>query len=152
MTAALVAAFVALSGVVLWSVIGGRGHWALKLPLVVAVPVLSLGVHRALEQRAGWPTTATPPRTAQFLAGFAREPAGRDKGALFLYLLPPGADKPRSYVLPYSRPNHEALEKARQQAKAGGRVGLRFTRDRRIPRWAFRPYRLPVPQPPSKHH
>lgn len=155
MNAGLIVAFVALTAVLLWSVIGGRGPWWLKLPLVVAVPALSLLVHHALAERAGWPTSAAPPKTAQFLAGYAQEPdvATHSRGAIFLYLLPAGAAQPRSYRLPYSRPNHEQLEQAGRQAKHGP-VGLKFTRTkggRRMPRWAFRAYRLPAPSPPLKH-
>ena len=47
--------FLALATISGLAVAGGP-HWALRLPLIAATPLLALGVWWQLSQRDGWPT------------------------------------------------------------------------------------------------
>lgn len=172
-------AFVLISALLCWHVIAARGKWWLKLALIVIVPSFALIVWTSLSSYQGWPTAETPPDRAVLLWGEAREPDPRrqDAGTIYLWLVslddeedvrnpleyvsPRGT--PRAYKLPYSRPTHEMLEKAREMIRQGQPVVLERNRkaaedgeptDRRPLGQGrdddFRIYELPPPKLPPK--
>lgn len=128
--------FALLSALLLWAVIGARGHWLPKLVLVVAVPSFSFAVWHSLEGYKGWPSGQGPPEHAQFLWGAVDEPdpATGSPGEIDLWLVPPDPQRsaigydsrtgePRVYRLPYSRELHRQVLAAEQAVKHGVPVG-----------------------------
>src|SRR4051812_8128245 len=59
--ATLTIAYVLLATLLGWLVIGSRGRWWAKLPLLVIVPVFGFALWHALGDLNGWPTRDTPP-------------------------------------------------------------------------------------------
>ncbi len=139
----IVAGFVILVGLLLWTVIFAKGPWLAKLILILLVPAFAVAVHRALDGYRGYPTKATIPTRAQLLASLVREPEPGDAGAIYLWLLED--DRPRAYVIPYSRRMHVLLARAAAELQHGQTVRLQ-----RISKNMFRRYRLPPAQPPRK--
>ena len=137
-------------------------RWALRLPLIVATPLLALAVWWQLSQRDGWPTGARPVDGSAFVAGIVRAPTPGDAGAIYLWTQPPNSDTPRSYRLPYSPQLERKVAQAAQAAKHGQRVGLHTRRRSGRPtthatqssssssRMSF--YRLPAPRQEVKAH
>jgi hypothetical protein len=134
-------AYTVLVAVVLWFVIGSRGNWHLKLPIILAVPALAIGTYFALAYRTGWPTTDTPPKHGLFVSGVIDEPH-----AIYLWLAT--GSKPRAYRLPYSRQLHKQVDEANSESQHGKRVAFRLGGGQRASgKFIF--YRLPV-VPPSR--
>ncbi len=130
--------FVVISALLLWAVIYARGPWAVKLALIFTVPVFGVVVWHSLESYRGWPANVSPPADASMVAQYVDEP-----NAIYLWLIPPGEDKPRAYRIPYTRAAHEQAAKAQEIAKRGGRAGFRKTRG------VYVAYQLPPPLPPK---
>jgi hypothetical protein len=135
-------------------------RWALRLPLIVATPLLALAVWWQLSQRDGLPTGAHPVDGSAFVAGIVRAPTPGDAGAIYLWAQPPSSDTPRSYRLPYSPQLERKVAQAARAAKHGQRVGLRTRRRSERPaahasqstssRMSF--YRLTPPRQEVKAH
>lgn len=150
--------FALVAGLLLWFVIGSRGRWWLKLPVIAASCAFTFLVWAALDSFSGWPTAQTPPRRALLLASSVDEPR-----AIYVWLVEPsepgpleyhpdGAE-PRAYRLPYSRQLHEEVEKASKLASGGQRVELRLRAVRgagQSARFVVQRYRLPGASLPPK--
>lgn len=122
--------FVLIGGLLLWFVIGSRGLWWLKLPLIVLTCVFTFAVWRALDSFTGWPTSTAPPARALLLSSEVDEP-----DAIYVWLLTParpgvleyrpGATEPRAFRLPYTRTLHHQIDRAQGMARRGQPVELR---------------------------
>lgn len=135
------AAFVILSALLLWAVIYGRGHWLLKLALIVTVPLFAFVVRDAINSYSGYPLHSPPPRSAQLVGYYAQEPRW-----IYVFAIPKGSSEPRSYRIPYNRKTHSAL--AALAASGDQRpMGIRPTG----PQGRFVPYALPNPIPSKEN-
>lgn len=128
--------FVLLSALLLWAVIYARGPWAIKLVLIVSVPAYAVVVLHSIEQWKGYPAAVSPPQGAALVAQLVDEPR-----SIYLWLIPPGAERPRAYRIPYTRETHEQAAKAQSLLQTGHRVGFRRSRGR------YEAYDLPTPLP-----
>jgi hypothetical protein len=124
------ASFLALATVSGLAAASGR-RWALRLPLLVATPLLALAVWWQLSQRDGWPTASHPADGAAFVAGVIQAPTPGNAGAIYLWAQPPNSDTPKSYRLPYSPQLERQVAHAASAAKRGTRVGLRSAKKRK---------------------
>lgn len=128
-------AFLLLAALLLWFVIGARGKWWLKLPLIIIVPAFSFVVWSSLASFSGWPTTNASPRAAYYLYGYSVEPDSNQniKGAVYIWLIPnstkhgvfdyaPKAGEPRAYKLPYSRKLEQQVQQANAEVAHGQMV------------------------------
>jgi hypothetical protein len=122
--------FALLGGLVLWFVVGSRGAWWLKLPVIVVTTMFTFVVWHALDSFSGWPTDATPPARAVLVSSMVDEPnaiyvwlIGYDGGGAFGYR--PHDLEPRGYKLPYTRALHAEIDRASALARQGRRVELR---------------------------
>jgi hypothetical protein len=174
---AIAVAFAVLAALLLWVVIGSRGHWALKLPLVVGGPLLMFAIWGALDSFTGWPAREPLPARSTFLAASVVEPDPRagTEGAIRVWVIPrpggagplelrPDGSRPRAFELPYTREAHRQVEAASRLAARGQRVELRREGEEssaeaaerkgrstgRDASGGFRAYRLPPPSPPRK--
>ena len=150
-------AFVLVSGLLLWFVIGSRGPWWLKLPAILATCLFTFAVWDALDSFSGWPTAETPPTRALLLGSSVDEPR-----AIYLWLMTPPArglldyrsreTEPRAYRVPYSRQLHEQVDRAAKLASKGEPVELRRTQTEggHEARLVVRRYRFPATSLPRK--
>jgi hypothetical protein len=113
---------------------GGGSHWALRLPLAAATPVLAIGVWWQLSQRDGWPTGNRPADGSAFVAGVVQAPTSSSAGAIYLWAQPPNSEAPRSYRLPYTPQLERQVAQAAHAAKRGVHVGVRATSRAHRPR------------------
>jgi hypothetical protein len=136
-TLAIPVAFILLSALLCWMLIGARGKWWLKLATILIVPAFGIAVWAAISSYKGWPTADEPPEKAVLLCGAVHEPDAKrdDPGVIYLWLAPlpeagaapslnpfdylSGGGEPRSYKLPYTRQLHDALNGAQAAAKDG---------------------------------
>ncbi len=133
--------FIILSALTCWFVISAKGHWALKLALVLSVPAFGLVVWRAVGSYRGYPTPDPLPEKALLIGASVREPDPRkgEKGAIHVWVISlteksgglrspldydhtPG--EPRGHKLPYSREMHEMINEARKRQAKGEPVIL----------------------------
>lgn len=99
-------------------------HWALRLPVLAATPVLAVAVWWQLSQRDGLPVGARPPDGSSFVAGLVRPPTPSSPGAIFLWTQSPGQTTPRAFRVPYSPSLEKQVARAAAQAKAGARIAV----------------------------
>lgn len=151
--------FALLAGLLLWFVIGSRGRWWVKLSAIVVTCAFTFAVWDALDSFTGWPSTQSPPSRALLVSSTVDEP-----DAIYLWLIPspksgllgyrPDEVEPRAYRLPYTREQHEQVDRANGLARKGQQVELRRAPRRegsgRDARSLFRAYRLPSPALPRK--
>lgn len=80
-------AFLSLTCLILWFVIGSRGHWALKATVIAATLHLCVSLGVSLPDFAGWPSAA--PLPPKFLVHWmvVREPdkKTKEKGAIYVW-------------------------------------------------------------------
>ena len=131
-------AFVVISSILLWFVIGSKGNWFVKVCVIAATLLFSLVIWNSLEGIQGWPTKDELP--AKFLLHWAvvveDNKDTKEPGAIYLWvkdveekenanwfsILPKDITKsPRVYKIPYSRKTHEQLQKAIEGIKKGKR-------------------------------
>lgn len=134
----LFVSFAILAGLLLWAVTLSRGPWALKLALIVTVPLYGFIVWHSIDQWRGYPVPARPPQGSALVASAVDEPR-----AIFLWVVTPGSSEPRAYRIPYSRAAHQAVAAASSARGKGVHVGVRFNAGR----VAF--YVLPPALPPK---
>src|SRR5574341_1594165 len=107
--------FVLLSALVLSTVIYARGPWLAKLVLILTVPAYGWFVWHSLEDWKGYPVPHAPPDRSVLVSSLVREPEW-----IYLWAVPPEDEEPRAYRIPYTRTEHEDL----QRAEAGQRGGV----------------------------
>lgn len=134
-------AFLLLSGLLLWFVIGARGKWTVKLAAIVIVPMFMFFVWGALGSFSGWPTHQKPDsKTYYYVYGYVIEPDVNIhvKGAVYVWLIPntlkhaaldyaPKLGEPRAFVLPYSRKLEGQINQANRGVAAGKHIALKTT-------------------------
>ena len=133
----LTVAFILLSAIILWFVIGAKGQWSLKAACIALTLYFSLSLSQSLSSVEGWPSTDKMPKQFQVHWAVVEEPdkITGEQGAIYLWLTslseeePSSSfflsfyefnkDSPRAYVIPYSRKNHEKIEGILGQLKQG---------------------------------
>lgn len=119
---ALAFVYAGLAALFLAAIAGERLGLAFRVVMIAVVPALAFAVWQTSRAPSGWPSTARPQGT--LVSGFIREPEPGDPGEIDLYLIPPGANHPRSFAVPYTRRLHRQLVAAMQEARRGGRIGV----------------------------
>jgi hypothetical protein len=139
-TAMLPIFLTAIAGVVLWNVIGAKGHWSIKAIVMSFVSSLCLWVWVSIGAMMGWPVDKTPTGTYDIGSTLVVEP-NRSKsieGAIYVWIYNMdkmddhdlfqqqeqhmSQRKPRSYGLPYSRELHDQINEIQKQRDKGSRV------------------------------
>ena len=128
-------AFTLVTALLLWFVIGSRGKWFIKLPMIVLVPAFMIVVWFSLSSFSGWPTIQSPPKAALYVYGYAIEPDPNQNigGAIYVWLVPPKVHggvfdyapktgEPRSYKLPYSKQLEAQVQGANAAVAHGQQV------------------------------
>lgn len=127
--------FLILAGMLAWYLAHTKGHWAAKVFLTIIVAFYSIEVWSALDSYLGWAAREPMPQRALLVSAMVREPspAKRDRGAIFLWVVPLGQDdpgpfaydsvsgEPRAHRLPYSRAMHKQTAEAMQAMRQSGR-------------------------------
>jgi len=134
-------AFLVISSLILWFVIGSKGMWGVKAATISAALYFCLSIGMSLENLAGWPSMQELPEEFRVYWVIVEEPDKKtaDKGSVFIWVKDAAPkeeegdwllsfysnnrSEPRSYQLPYSRELHEDAEKAVEKIRAGGKVG-----------------------------
>ena len=141
---ALPISFLICTCLLLWAIIGSRGWWWVKAPIMLGTVYFGLAVWFSVGSYLGWATPSDPPR--KFLVHWVvvDEPSktGDDEGAIFFLVtkLPHDDDakrvtwqdrtlgvlgytgddtNPKLYQRPYSRPLHRAACKVKQMCMRG---------------------------------
>jgi|LUMV01.1.fsa_nt_gb hypothetical protein len=135
-------AFLVISSLILWFVIGSKGMWGIKAVTISAALYFCLSIGMSLENLAGWPSIQGLPEEFRVYWIVVQEPDKKsgDKGAIFVWVKDTdpkeqedegwlvsfysnNRSEPRAYQLPYSRELHEDAEEAIKTIRAGGKVG-----------------------------
>lgn len=130
-------AFILLTILILWVIIGVKGKWWIKSSLISLTLYFSIGLWVSINGLLGWPTTDGPPQKFEIHWLLVEEPNKKtgDPGAVYMWasdadtdkqsFSPFGSekplDKPRLYQLPYSRSMHEQTEAILKKLKKGER-------------------------------
>jgi len=139
------AIFFTLFVLILWFVIGAKGHWALKVFVIGVTLHLCVSIGLSLSGFAGWPSEERLPQ--KFIVHWivVEEPdkKTKEKGAIYVWvtsiggddspvsnqwrrffvaLSPPTLRQPRSHVVPYSKKKHEESEGVLTQIRSGKTV------------------------------
>jgi len=138
--------FVLIAALVLWFVIGSKGHWAVKAAMIVVSLYFCLSVGFSVGEFMGWPTNDKLPPKYLVHWAIVNEPDVKlgDEGSIYIWVKPigepepevehkewndyllsfyDGKSKPRAYRMPYSRPLHEKIHRAMGILLKGGSVG-----------------------------
>lgn len=162
--------FAVLAAILLWFILGSKGKWWAKVPLIIIVPYLGFLTHQIPDTYKGWPTVSNPPVTSTFIGGIVEEPDAvtDSEGAIYLWLIPVRGTtsdhglgyeskngEPRAYRVPYTRQLHKQVEQAKAEAKRGNAVGVKIIRTspkrqgQKVPKFLIRFYNLPPGLPPK---
>jgi hypothetical protein len=138
--------FFSLFILVLWFIIGAKGHWALKALVIAMTLHCCISIGLSLEGFAGWPSAEVLPdkfivhwivveepdkrtRAGGAIYVWATAPSSEKEASdtsawrrFFLKLSPSNKGQPRAYGLPYSKGRHEESEGVLTQIKAGKTV------------------------------
>jgi len=120
----------------LWFVIGAKGYWWIKVPVIAVTLFLSIGIWSSVNDLLGWATSEPMPEKFQVHWIVIDEPNSKegDPGAIFVWatdLNPQPSDwwifhsmddsgEPRAHKMPYSRQLHEQSQAIMQIIKKGG--------------------------------
>lgn len=137
---AIPAAFVVLMSILLWFIIGSKGHWILKFFSTILALSFSFFIWSSFSDIAGYSASGIPlPDKFQVYWMIVEEPSHTDKeGAIYLWVSPlnefniPIKEEetfslvrqkgPRTYALPYTREMHEQSQEVIKKLKAGKKV------------------------------
>ena len=129
-----------IAAIVLWNIIGAKGHWAVKAFVMAFVSSLCIWVWISLGAMFGWPLEQIPTGTYDLAWVEVQEPnkSKQIDGGIYIWIKNiEGMEeidlfnqqeqhlserKPRSYELPYSRELHKQMEQMKQTLKKGGKV------------------------------
>ena len=131
-------AFLIMTALSLWILIGAKGHWIFKTGFIAATLFFSIGMWNSFNNLLGWPTTEKVPDTFEILWVVVEEPNKRtnDPGAIYIWIknLEPEDDHfslsfnsndmskdSRLYKLPYNRAMHEQVPGILDKVKRGER-------------------------------
>lgn len=134
-------AFILLTSLILWFVIGSKGLWRLKAATILLTLYLCLSVNFSLENLMGWPSGQQPPKEFRVHWVVIKEPnkktgdkgdvyvwvtdmnpKEKDDGSFFISFANENMRKPRSYRLEYSKELHEDGQKALEMIMGGQAV------------------------------
>jgi hypothetical protein len=140
-------AFFILSSLLLWLVIGAKGHWLIKASVISFVLYFCVSIDFSLENLLGWPSSQSLPEKFQVHWIKIREPNKKTKeqGAIYVWVTnlnqtdkEEGWDgwrrlfvsfnnydlrEPRAYRLFYSKEDHQKAQRAITLLKGGDKVG-----------------------------
>ena len=119
-------AFLIMTALSLWILIGAKGHWVFKMGFIAITLLFSIGMWNSFNDLLGWPTTEKVPDKFEILWVVVEEPNKRtnDDGAIYIWIknLEPKDDSfslsfnskdvskgSRLYKLPYNRAMHEQV-------------------------------------------
>lgn len=130
--------FCLLAILLLWVIIGGKGHWLVKLSLIIPTVAFSLVIGYSLPTMLGWPSKDELPKKYELLAARVENPNLKTgyPGRILIWAvdMEPSADKykwslyspdresPRVYEIPYSKKMHKRVQAAQKMLKKGRRV------------------------------
>jgi hypothetical protein len=132
--------FCILSCLLLWVIIGGRGHWLVKLALILPTVWFSLAISNTLPTMLGWPSEDEIPAKFEVFWIKVTNPSLTKgaEGSILVWLedlgkqgdeydsiwslYRPGNDEPRVHRLPYSEQLHKQANQALDLIKKGKRV------------------------------
>lgn len=131
---AIPAAFLILGGLLLWFLVGAKGHWWVKAIFIIIVPLVVVATWLSLDSYKGWPTSNEPTCPLVFLSAEIQEPSANPgtQGHIYLWMRPLAPQErsiinlfdyktspyePRAYELPYSRELHQALDNIRRTSE-----------------------------------
>ena len=137
--------FFIISSLLLWIVIGSKGHWGLKAVTIAFVLYFCLSINLSLSNLLGWPSDQSLPEEFQVHWIEIKEPNKRtgDKGCVYVWATGSEGEhhktdgwrtllvyfqnydptEPRAYRLNYSRELHERSQEALGKIKNGEGVG-----------------------------
>ena len=134
-------AFILLTSLILWFVIGSKGLWRLKAATILLTLYLCLSVNFSLDNLMGWPSSQQPPKEIRVHWVIIKEPnkktgdkgdvyvwvtdmnpKEKDDGSFFISFANENMRKPRSYRLEYSKELHEDGQKALEMIMGGQAV------------------------------
>lgn len=145
---ALALVYAGLVALFLAAIAGDRLGLIPRTVMIVVVPALAFAVWQTSRPPAGWPTSSTPHGT--LVAGVVREPEPGDPGEIDLWLIPPGAVRPRAYRQPYTRRLHRQLVAAMRAVQHGGRIGVAKRNGAVVSKARFVFYKEPPAALPAK--
>lgn len=135
--------FLLLSASILWMIIGGKGHWILKMAFVTIALYFAVALWVSLGGLIGWPSRSQLPEKFQVNWIMVKElpPGYTEENSIYLWVTElnennqPKEDKtnkwvvsfsakkdsiePRSFRVPYSRQLHKEAAKAQAMLRAG---------------------------------
>ena len=134
-------AFILLTSLILWFVIGSKGLWGLKAATILLTLYLCLSVNFSLENLVGWPSNQQPPKEFRVHWIVINEPDKRtgDKGDVYVWVTDMNPKekeddsffisfanekmyKPRAYRLEYSKELHKDGQEALEMIMGGQAV------------------------------
>jgi len=140
-------AFFLLSSLLLWLIIGIKGHWFVKVVVISFVLYFCISIDFSLENLLGWPSDQSLPEKFQVHWVEIKEPNKKTKELGCIYVWATNSNKfskedgwdgwrrvfvsfqnydsrePRSYRLPYSKEDHKKAQRAIELIKGGNKVG-----------------------------
>jgi len=166
MSLALVIAYAALVLVAVLALLWSPWPRWLKAGLALGATLLYFFGHEAVHALLGVPSQDALPERFVMVAAMVEEPAGNQKGALYLWVRPlhegVAEAQPRAYRLAYTRKLHEQINEGLRKGRDGvsqmGTAEVRGGRGRGFAGWLqpgadeqeVRIRDLPVPQLPEK--
>jgi len=135
----IAAAFVVITSLILWFVIGSRGMWGLKIATIASALYFCLSISFSLENFEGWPSHASLPEEFRVHWVVIEEPDKKGgEGAIYIWAKSlksldgesgwwisfegSSTNAPRAYKLPYTRELHERAQDALKRLQAGKSV------------------------------
>lgn len=136
--------FVLITTLVLWYIIGSKGHWVSKAAIILLSLYFCLSVGFSLNELMGWPTKEELPKKFFLHWAVVEEPDPKtgEEGSIFIWTKPldstrpkdqgwqdyllsfyDGESQPRAHELPYSRELHEQAQEALEMIMGGQSVG-----------------------------
>ncbi|GAG04751.1 unnamed protein product, partial [marine sediment metagenome] len=97
----LTMAFILCASLLLWIIIGAKGWWLVKVPVIAMTLYFGLAVWYSVDSYLGWPSTHDPPRKFQVHWIVVNEPpkTAPNTGAIYLMLTKvphPDDEKPKN--------------------------------------------------------
>jgi len=140
-------AFFLLSSLLLWLIIGIKGHWLVKALVISFVLYFCISIDFSLENLLGWPSDQSLPEKFQVHWIEIKEPNKKTKELGCIYVWATNSSKfykkdgwddwrkvfmsfqsydprePRAYRLSYSKEDHKKAQRAVELIKGGNKVG-----------------------------
>lgn len=133
-------AFLVISALILWFVIGSKGQWGIKAAIISLALYFCLSIGLSLENLAGWPSGQKLPEKFEVHWIVIKEPNKKtgEEGAIYIWArdMKPqeesvwwlqfssnDRDEPRVYQAPYSKELHEQSQGVMEKIRAGGKIG-----------------------------